>query len=173
MAWARLGPRAVKVLFDNWSNKMTQSQNDTPLGYHWVSEPVSLVYGDNQSDKRIVNDAAQILVIDDIEAWRANFGDAFLLATANGTSPRVICQRVGRKAQFHGGRNIEANRTAVLAAVAGIRASGTSTVRHALPDGTFYHGLDETEFRQLYAAGLVDAGVDGGIATALAARIAF
>mgnify|MGYP001478758988 CR=1 FL=1 len=164
---------------------MDTSQNDTPevtaepvtvdapTGYHWESEAVSLRYGDNDSDKKVVNSAAQILVIDNIEAWRKAFGDEFLLATANGTSPRVICQGIGRLERFHGGKRIEENRAAVLNRIRGIRNKGGTVVKHNLPDGTFYHGADETEYRQKYAAGLVDAGVDGGIALAIAGRMAW
>jgi len=164
---------------------METSQNDTPevtvspvtidapLGYHWETEAVSLRFGDNDSDKRVVNAAAQILVIDNIEAWRRGFGDEFLLATANGTSPRVICQGIGRLERFHGGRSIEENRAAVLNRIRGIKNRGGTVTRHNLPDGTFYHGTDETEYHQLYGAALVDAGVDAGVALAIANRMAW
>lgn len=153
------------------------SQNETldydAMGIRWETEPVSRTFGENQSDKRIVNPSAQILVIEDIDKFRATFGDDFLLATANGTSPRVICQRIGRHDRFHNGRDIEGNRAAVLNAVRGTRNTLKAVTRHPLPDGTFYHGTDETEYRQLYMAGLVDAGVPTGIAQNLAKVMAW
>ena len=143
-----------------------------PLGYHWESEAVSLRFGDNDSDKRVVNSAAQILVIDNIEAWRKNFGDEFLLATANGTSPRVICQGVGRLERFHGGKKVEENRAAVLNRIRGIKNRGGGTItRRPIFDGTFYHGTDETEYRALNIAALVDKGYNAEMAQNMTALL--
>lgn len=150
---------------------MTQSQNDTDyaaMGLRWESEDVSVVYGDNQSDKRVVNAAAQIAVITDIDLFRATFGDTFLLAMSDGTSLRVGCQRVGRK---FNGKDIEANRKAVLDYIRGVRAKGASTPKRGLPDGTFYHGSDETEYRQKYTVALVDLGTPAELALAISARL--
>ena len=137
------------------------------MGIRWESEEVSVVYGDNQSDKRIVNSAAQIAVITDLDKFRATFGDTFLLAMSDGTSLRVGCQRIGRKFD---GKNIEGNRKAVLDYIRGTRSRGTTT-RRPLPDGTFYHGTDEVEFRQLYAAKLVDLGTPATLALTISDRL--
>ncbi len=147
------------------------SQNDTidyaSMGIRWESEDVAVVYGENQSDKRVVNSAAQIAVMTDVALFDATF-PGFILASSNGTSLRVMCQRVGRK---FSGKDIDANRKAVLDAIRGTRAKGGVTIRRAMPDGTFYHGSDETEFRQLYAALLVDLGTPGELALTIAARL--
>ncbi len=136
-------------------------------GIRWETEAVAKVFGENnQSDKRPVNTSAQIAVIADIDAFRAAFGDAYILASSNGTSLRVMCQRIGRK---FSGNDILANRRAVIHAIQGVRVSGArTTVRHDLPNGTTYAGTNETEYRQMYAAMLVDMGADGTLALTLA-----
>lgn len=137
------------------------------MGIRWESEDVAIVYGDNQSDKRVVNEAAQIAVMTDVALFNAAF-PGFILASSNGTSLRVICQRVGRK---FNGKDIEANRKAVLDSIRGTRAKGLPQTKRAMPDGTFYHGNNEQEFRGLYAAALVDLGTPGELALAIAARL--
>ena len=140
-------------------------------GYTWETEAVSMVFGENnQSDKRIVNDAAQILVITDLDKFRSEFGDAFILAMADGTSVRVMCQRIGRK--FKKGQ-AEQNRLAVLNAIRGVRTRGVTIPKRALANGEFYHGTDETEYRQLYAASLVENGVDASLAVTISNRLPF
>lgn len=152
-------------------NETVAAQNDDTFGgaITWESEDVAIVYGDNQSDKRVVNTAAQIAVMADVDLWRAQFGDAYILASSNGTSLRVACQRIGRK---FNGKDIPANRRAVIDHIRGIRVRGstTKTVRD-LPDGTKYDGTNEVEYRQLYGAALVDAGVDGNIAQNIARQL--
>ena len=138
------------------------------MGIRWESEDVSIVYGENQSDKRIVNSAAQIAVMSDVDKFRATFGDGYILSMSNGTSLRVMCQRIGRK---FNGKDIEGNRKAVLDAIRGARATRTTTSKRPMPDGTFYHGADENEFRQLYAGMLVDLGTPGELALAIAKRL--
>jgi hypothetical protein len=139
-------------------------------GYTWESEAVSKRFGPNDSDKRIINDAAQILVINDLDKFRVEFGDSFLIAMADGTSVRVMCQRVGRT--FKSGE-VAANQAAVINAIKGVRTRGATIPKRPLADGTFYHGTNETEYRAKYAASLVDAGVDGSLALTIAARLPF
>lgn len=146
-------------------------QNDTidyaSMGIRWESEDVAIVYGENQSDKRIVNTVAQIAVMTDVALFDATF-PGYILASSNGTSLRVMCQRVGRKFD---GKDIEANRKAVLDAIRGTRAKSGTTVRRPLPDGTFYTGSDEVEFRRQYAALLVDLGTPGTLALTIADKL--
>ena len=140
-------------------------------GYTWETEAVSMVFGENnQSDKRIVNDAAQILVITDLDKFRSEFGDAFILAMADGTSVRVMCQRIGRK--FKKGQ-ADLNQVAVINAIKGVRTRSATSVRRPLADGTFYLGTDETEYRAKYAASLVDSGVDASLAVTISNRLPF
>lgn len=145
------------------------SQNDTldyeAMGIRWDSEAVAQVYGDNQSDKRIVNNAAQIAVMVDVQKFEAAF-PGYILSMSDGTSLRVACQRIGRK---FGGKDIEKNREAVLAHLRGVRTrTSPTTVRRNLPDGTFYTGTNETEYRAQYMALLVDAGCPGDVAQNIA-----
>lgn len=147
---------------------------DTPetFGCRWETEAVSAVFGENnQSDKRVVNPTAQILVIVDLDVFRATFGDKFLIAMSDGTSLRVICQRIGRK---HNGKDNTANRKAVIDSINGIRTRGASvTTKRPLPNGTFYHGTDETEYRQSYIAALVELDTPVTLAQAIVARLPF
>lgn len=144
------------------SQNQTAAQFDDTFdgAIRWESEAVATVYGDNQSDKRTVNAAAQIAVMQDVQKFEVAF-PGYILQSSDGTSLRVACQRIGRK---FNGKDVEGNRKAVIAHLQGVRASRTQIVRRALPDGTFYTGTDEVEFRQTYAAALVDAGVDSSIA---------
>lgn len=143
------------------------TQDPADFGIRWESEEVSVQFGDHATDRRVVNPASQIAVITDLDKFRAKFGDQFLLAMSDGTSLRVACQRIGRKFD---GKNIEANRKAVLDHIAGVRMKSSST-RRPLPDGTFYHGTDENEFRQKYALMLVDLGTPGELALTIAKRL--
>lgn len=138
-------------------------------GFRWESEPVQTQAGPNGSDRKPVNLAAQIAVIVDVATFEATF-PGYILAMADGTSLRVSCQRIGRKFD---GRDIPGNRRAVVEHLTGLRAKATRTVKRGLPNGTFYTGTDETEYRQQYAAALVDAGVDGEIAIGIARNVAW
>lgn len=148
---------------------MSQDTTDyTRMGIRWETEAVSKVFGPNHSDKRTVNPAAQIAVIEDLDLFRAEFGDDYILGMSDGTSTRVLCQRVGRKFD---GKDVEGNRRAVLDAMRGVRAKGRPAPRRPMPDGTFWHGTDEMEYRQAYIALLVDAGTPANVATALGNRL--
>lgn len=138
-------------------------------GFHWSGESVQEQAGPNGSDRRPVNPAAQIAIMDDPEKFEQAF-PGYLVAMSNGTSLRVACQRIGRK---YNGKDIAGNRTEVVNHLTGVRVHRTATVRRSLPNGQFYTGTDETEFRQTYAAALVDAGVDSAIALGIARTIAW
>lgn len=146
------------------------SQNDTKeMGFHWESEPVSKVFGENNhSDKRVVNPQAQIAVMDNVAKFDAAF-PGLILALQDGSSLRVRCQAVGRKFD---GKDLEANRTAVLAMMRGTRASVTIT-RRPLPNGQMYQGHDEAEYRQLVTVAYVDLGIDEDKAIELAKLLPF
>lgn len=144
-------------------------QNDTldyeALGIRWESEEVAQVYGENQSDKRTVNSAAQIAVMTDVEKFDKAF-PGYILAMSDGTSLRVSCQRIGRKFD---GKDIPANRQAVLEHLKGIRRKGSpAQVKRPLPNGKFFLGTEETAYRAEYTAALVDAGVESGLALQIA-----
>ncbi len=138
-------------------------------GFRWESEPVQTQAGPNGSDRKPVNRVAQIAVIENVEKFEAAF-PGYILAMADGTSLRVSCQRIGRK---FNGRDIAGNRRAVVEHLTGLRAKASRTVKRGLPDGTFYTGTDETEYRQAYAAALVDQGVDGDLAMGIARNVAW
>ena len=136
-------------------------------GFHWESETVQTQAGPNGSDRHPVNTAGQIAVMDDVEKFNQAF-PGYLVAMADGTSCRVSCQRIARK---FNGKDIPGNRKAVVDHLTGVRVRTTSTVRRSLPNGQVYSGTNETEFRQLYAAALVDSGVDGTLAVQIANTI--
>lgn len=138
-------------------------------GFKWSAETVSRDHGPNASDRRPVNNKAQIVVIFDVAKFEAAF-PGYLLKCANGTSPRVECQRIGRKFT---GNDIPGNRRAVVSHMMGSRVKLARIVSRPLPDGKTYTGTDETEYRQMYAAALVDAGVDGPLAVEIARRTAW
>lgn len=142
------------------------------IGLGWVTEPVSKVFGDNnQSDKRKVADAEipQVLNIDLLAAAKVD-----VLGWLNASnSMRVRAQAIART---HKG-TAEELREKVFQALLGQRnVTGGRTVtivKRPLPDGTMYEGTDENEFRQMYAASLVDQGVDATVALSIATTVAF
>lgn len=136
-------------------------------GFSWSGESVQEQAGPNGSDRAPVNTAAQIAIMTDVEKFHQAF-PGYLVAMADGTSLRVSCQRIGRK---FSGKDIPGNRKAVVDHLTGVRVRTTSAVRRSLPNGQVYTGTNEVEFRQLYAAALVDSGVDGNIAAQIARTI--
>lgn len=142
------------------------------LGIKWETESVSRVFGPNQSDKQEVNDAAQIAVMTDVARFDAAF-PGYILAMSNGTSLRVKCQSIGRKFNGRTEADREANRAAVMASLKGVRIRATSAPKRPIPGGEYYHGTNETEYRQLCLAAYVDQGFDSAVASKLVALLPF
>lgn len=138
-------------------------------GFHWSGEAVQRRMGKNDSDKRVVNSLAQIAVMDDTDKFNQAF-PGYILQMSNGTSLRVKCQDFGRDFD---GKDIPANRKRVMEHLMGARVHRTSVVRRSLPNGQVYTGVNEVEFRQLYAAALVDQGIESSLAIQIARTIAW
>jgi hypothetical protein len=151
-------------------NMSNESSNN---GIRWEMEEVSRRRGANDSDKSVIG-KAPIAIVDDVDKFRASFGDEAILGIFNGTSIRVMCQDVGRRG-LERGSSVDVMKTAILNRLKGVRnASGgvrTVTVEkkiYNLPDGTKYTGTDLTELRAAYMAAMVDAGVDTNVARMIA-----
>lgn len=151
------------------TNKAITDNGCQEYGFRWESEEVQTQAGPNGSDRKVVNSLAQIAVMEDPDKFNQAF-PGYILAMSDGTSLRVACQRIGRK---FSGKDIPGNRKAVVEHLMGVRVHRTQTVRRSLPNGQVYTGTNETEFRQLYAAALVDQGVDGSLAAGIARTIAW
>lgn len=155
---------------------MTQTQIDwAARGITWSVEPVSKVYGENnQSDKRVLGDA-QILVVNDLEKFRAEYGDACVLGVMDGTSIRVMSQDVNRSGLAKG-LGVEEIRSRIDARLRGTRnrpVGGVVTKEvlvYLLPNGQKFEGTTLVEYQQQYLAALVDAGVDSAVARTLATQ---
>ena len=141
------------------------------FGLDFTSEPVNKQHGPNKSDATLWRKDAQIPRVTDLEKFRAHFGDLPILAALDGTSFRVMAQGVARSKPAN-------TAVAILREIVYNRLRGLTTrtqlvqikeVRtFSLPDGTTYEGTDEVEYQQLFAAALIDAGVDNATALALA-----
>lgn len=132
-------------------------------------ETVSEQAGDHATDKVIVSDRALIPVLVDVDKFRAKFGDAALLKCINGTSLRVVAQRVNRT---HAKSATAVVENALVASIMSVRAAGVVrtivVTKYALPDGSVYEGAEEEEYQAAYAAALIDSGVDGTLALSIA-----
>lgn len=159
------------------------SRNWTDLGIVWESSPVSERIGSNDTSKVVIG-LAEIPQLSDVaKAIDAGLSDA-ILAGCNGTSWRVSAQDVGRSFLKADGKRMadgtykitdeqrEALRERVFNRIKGLRSPGgsrTVTVTvHNLPNGTVFNGSDETEYRQAFAATLIDMGVPSDAARAAA-----
>ena len=142
-------------------------------GIEFVAEEVAKQNGDHASDRATFNTKAQIAVVRDLEKFRAHFGDDTVKGILDGTSVRVMSQDVNRRLLGKGIKDESSLQTAVYNRLKGVRTStgGTRIVEtkvYMLPNGEAYKGTDESEFQQLYAAALVDAGVPADAAIAIA-----
>lgn len=128
------------------------------IGLVWETEIVHRQAGKHATDRVVQSKDAQIPVIVDLDKFRAEFGDGYLLRMADGSSLRVMAQRVNRALA---NKSIEERRDAILNV---IRGSRNKTVRTTVPvyvvptpdyAGTVeYRGTDAAEFIGV----LVDAG---------------
>lgn len=133
-------------------------RDDTNLGIVWEVEVVHEQAGDHATDRIVKASDAQIPVIVDLEKFRKEFGDNYLLRAMNGTSLRVMAQRVNRAMST---KPEQERRDAILNVIKGTRNTGPRvsipTYRVPTPDFTDvveYRGTSAPEFM----AALVDAG---------------
>jgi hypothetical protein len=152
------------------------TENDyAEMGIRFDTEEVSKQRGDHASDRVVIGNA-QIAVVTDLDKFRTSFGDATILGILDGTSIRVMSQDVSRRSLEKGVKAADAIQAGVINRLKGVRnAGGTRTitvtkVSYSLPDGTKYEGADETEYQQLFAGALVDAGVPAAAALAIASN---
>jgi hypothetical protein len=105
--------------------------------------------------------AAQIAVIRDLQKFDAAF-PGYILAMADGTSLRVSCQRIGRKFT---GKDIPANRKAVVEHLMGLRAKASRTPSGIpLPNGQKFFGTDVDMYQNAYFCALVEIGTPEDVA---------
>lgn len=144
------------------------------LGIEWETESVSKQFGDHATDRKVVGNA-QLPRIIDLDKARAA-GISILAWINSSNSMRVRAQAIARATKD---RTPEVLREAVFAALLSSRARAAAGVRvetiikRPMPDGTMYDGDDEVEFRQLYAAALIDQGVEASVALSIANSITF
>lgn len=150
------------------------TENDyAEMGLRFDTEVVSKQRGDHASDRVEIGNA-QIAVVTDLEKFRTAFSDATVLGILDGTSIRVMSQDVSRRSLEKGVKSPDVIQAGIINRLRGVRNSGgtrtitVTKVSYALPDGTKYEGADETEYQQLFAAALVDAGVPSAAALAIA-----
>ncbi len=140
------------------------------FGIVWESEPVQKRAGPNASDNVVWRTDAQIPVVVDLDAFRAEFGDAPVLASLDGTSIRVMAQDIARRRDRK--TPVAELQALVINRIRGIRTrvsgAAATVTKYPLPGGTFYIGTDVTEYRQLYIAALVESGVSTDVALNIA-----
>lgn len=147
------------------------SQNWEEFGISWATETVSRQNGPNKSDRVAYTTPAQIPQVADYDKFVSHFGKPAVLAMVNASnSIRVRAQAVNRGLIENGERDADKLRQAVYNAMRGVRAQASPIqVRvYTLPNGVVYNGSDVTEYRQLYAAALVEAGVEAAVAVVIA-----
>lgn len=155
----------------------TITKSDTELyaemGLRFDAEEVSKQRGDNASDKVVIG-IGQIAIVTDLVLFEAAM-PGVVLGSLNGTSVRVMSQDVSRRAIEKGIKGAKAIQALVINRLRGVRNNGggvkiveKKVFSNPLADGTQYTGADETEYRALYAASLVDAGVPAEAALAIA-----
>lgn len=130
------------------------------IGIEWSEETVKRQHGDHATDRVQLKGLAQIPVLKDVAAFRANVpgADEILLGIWDRTSVRVQAQDVCRRG-LEKQMTRDALREAVWNRLIGVRrkmASGPKPI--PLPGGKTYVGTDVVEFRQAYVAALVDTG---------------
>lgn len=149
---------------------MTQNIAWADYGIEMSIESVQKQHGDHATDRVIVNDKAMIPTVVDVEKFVAAFGGATMLDFVNGTSLRVKAQAVARR--MAGEKDSAKIESALLNMIRSVRNPAIRTervvVKHALPNGTTYDGTDLVEFQQMYAAAMVDLGIDSAQAIAIA-----
>jgi hypothetical protein len=154
---------------------MSATRDWTAIGIEWNAEKVSKQQGDHATDRVVITGDAQMPVVQDLDKFRAEFGDGAILGIFNGTSIRVMAQDVNRRL-LTAGKDAETIKEAIYNRLKGVRNAATATVRTVtvtvtvrdLPDGTTYDGIDFVEYQQAYLAALVDAGTPVAVAQGIA-----
>ncbi len=148
-----------------------EERNWTDIGIVWNTEQVSKQHGPHATDKKVLGDA-QIPTVVDLTLFREHFGDEAVLGSMNGTSIRVSAQAVCRQELSKDAKCAPSKmRNAVYNRMKSVRNApgGTRVIQvFTLPNGQKYNGSDLTEYRQLYAAALVDSGVPSSVALSIA-----
>ena len=140
-------------------------------GMTWETETVSKQAGPNKTDRVAFATPAQLPKIENFEKFEAHFGKLAVLAMLNASnSIRVRAQAINRARLEAGEKDTESLRNSVYNAMRGVRATASPIqVRvYTLPNGELFNGTDVTEYRQAYAACLVEAGVAAETAIMLA-----
>jgi hypothetical protein len=145
--------------------------NYADFGISFTSEPVAQRAGPNATDRKVIGNG-QIAVVTDLNKFVEHFGADVVLGILDGTSIRVMSQDVSRRGLTATPKASDDQiREAIYNRLKGVRNRGGGTrevVIHVLPNGEKYTGSDLAEFQSLYAAALVDAGVDADTAIMLA-----
>lgn len=140
-------------------------QNWADYGIAWLEEEVAKRTDGNT--KVIINGAAQIPQVIDVQKALDHFGNEAIAGALNGTSWRVAAQDVNRR-MLPGKPSVDVLRQAVYNRLLGIRNAAsvvTKTVKvYTLPNGTSYTGSDLLEYQQAFIAAMVDLGIDSATA---------
>lgn len=152
-------------------------RNWAEMGITWVTTEVSRQHGPNKTDRSVIG-TGEIPQIESIDkAVAAGLGPA-IMSGVNGTSWRVTAQDVIRsyiEGTEKSKRSAEELRERIYKRLQGMRNTAVSTrevVVAPLPNGEMWKGTDATEFESLYAAALVDAGMEATLALGIAANVA-
>lgn len=149
---------------------MSNSIDWTSRGIIWVEEPVSEQAGDHATDRRVLGNA-QMPVVKDLSAFVAEYGEAAVLGSLDGTSIRVMAQDVNRTG-LRKRLGADEIRLRIDGRLRGIRSRSVASVKevtkYPLPGGTFYTGTDNTEYQASYMAALVDIGTPADVAKTIA-----
>jgi hypothetical protein len=141
------------------------ARNWESAGVTLTKSPVSRQRGKNRSDTVVIG-TASIPTVTDLDKFRATFGDAAALGSINGTSIRVMAQDINRTA-IEKGLSQDELEERLWNRLKGIRnsvAMTTTVVKYSLPNGELWTGTDLTEFEQLFAAAMIDMGLDADAA---------
>lgn len=129
--------------------------------------------------KVVINGTARLPKVANLDDAIAFFGEPAIAGSLNGTSFMVVAQRVNRTIlQGKGAKDAPTIDEAIINAFRGIRSSTTVTQviekivkQYAIPGSAPYTGTDLMEYKQLYLASLVDAGVDISVAQGIVATL--
>lgn len=139
-------------------------------GIVWIEEDVSEQAGDHATDRRVLG-KAQMPVVKDLSKFVAEYGEACVLGSLDGTSIRVMAQDVNRTG-LRKRMSADEIRNRIDARLRGIRNRAVTTVKevvkYPLPGGKFYSGTDLAEYQAEYTAALVDLGTPADVARTIA-----
>jgi hypothetical protein len=142
-------------------------------GIVWMEEEVSEQAGDHATDRRVLG-KAQMPVVKDLSAFVAEYGEAAVLGSLDGTSIRVMAQDVNRTG-LRKRLSSDDIRLRIDGRLRGIRTRGVATPKevkvYPLPGGQEYKGTNEVEYQQAYIAALVDLGTPADVARTIASSM--